>query len=70
MNHPPTRPHDPAFLASGLRGLTKREYLAALCLGGILSQQDRWESLKAAAEVAVWAADHLIEELNREGNHP
>lgn len=52
-------------------GLSKREYMAVMCLNGILSHHKSWSSLRNAAEVAVWAADELINELNqRETEHP
>lgn len=47
-------------------GLTKREYFAALALQGILSHSDPVVFGKVAAEMAVKAADLLIEELNKE----
>ena len=50
-------------------GLTKREYFAAAALQGLLADPDTTEQLSTAdvVEVAVHAADALIEALNEDG---
>lgn len=77
-----TNPNDSAFAhwsPSGQQaGLTKREYFAAMCLQGILSNKfsthSPQEAIKNwyisedhAAEVAENYADALIARLNKEG---
>ena len=49
------------------RGLTKRELFAAMALQGYLSDTNVIDA-KAAAEVAVIAADCLIKQLNKSKN--
>lgn len=44
-------------------GLTKREYIAALALQGILAQSYNDASYEGAACDAAAYADHLLEEL-------
>ncbi len=48
-------------------GLTKREYLSAMALQGLMANPD-WTSntISSIAEVSVKAADALIAELNRQ----
>lgn len=46
-------------------GLTKREFIAALALQGILACPDKG-SLEEAAQAAVMCADALLEKLNAE----
>lgn len=57
----------------GQKGLTKREYVACVCLRGILSNQkfmnnisdSAYPSPEIAADLAVDYADALIKRLNR-----
>ena len=67
--HPYVYPNRDVFPSgSGLsKGLTKREYFAAKALTGLLANDrtDR-DTIAAAAEMAVEAADELIEALNQE----
>jgi hypothetical protein len=49
----------------GNAGLTKREFIAALALQGILACPDKG-SLEEAAQAAVMCADALLEKLNAE----
>jgi len=68
-----TKPTDGAF-ATLLRwephvqhGLTKREYFAAMALQGLLAEGNKHKSniIAEIAEIAVEAADLIIEELNK-----
>lgn len=45
-------------------GLTKREYLAALALQGIVSRPTSFQSYEEPAEMAVKMADALIKQLS------
>lgn len=58
---------DPAFPfpydSVGMTGLTKREYFAAVVLGGMAANPD--EQVIASPREAVEYADRLIEELNK-----
>lgn len=47
-------------------GLTKREYFAALAIQGLLSNSSLKTDVKEDVETAVWAADALVEALNKE----
>jgi hypothetical protein len=49
----------------GFSGLTKRELFAALALQGILAGELARQAEKSLAEMAVEAADSLIEALNK-----
>lgn len=52
-------------------GLTKREYFAGLAMQGLLANPERdWSYVDQDAEVAVHAADCLLEELERTGGEP
>lgn len=51
-------------LTSEYYGLTKREYFAALALQSILT--NKFAGRESMAEAAVFYADQLIEELNKE----
>lgn len=46
-------------------GLSKREYFAAMAMQGLCACNGNWEH-KQQAEIAVYKADALIAELNRE----
>ena len=46
------------------RGLTKREYFAAMAMQGIMHTRE-YQSMPAIAIDAVMAADALIEELSK-----
>lgn len=46
-------------------GLTKREYFAALAMQGLFANSVNNGSSRTFAEIAVKAADHLIEALNK-----
>lgn len=49
------------------KGLSKREYFAAMAMQGILSNEDNsYETAEDKAETAVKSADALIEALNKE----
>ena len=48
-----------------VRGLTKREYFAAMALQGLLSQSQFLINSEKFAKFGVEAADALIEELNK-----
>lgn len=71
-----TNPNEQAFATSTIdgyvyRGLSKREYFAAMCFQGILAGVSGVEQLASVhpsswAITAVEAADALIEELNKE----
>lgn len=56
--------------SANFRGLTKREYFAAIALNGVESSNPMEEplSIKEVAERAVKLADALIEALNKEYN--
>lgn len=56
-----TQGEDRVFVLSGL---TKRELFAALALQGILAGELARQAEKSLAEMAVEAADSLIEALN------
>lgn len=60
---------DKEFLEAGqiLKTMTKRDYVAALALQGILANNGGM-SIKAAAIDAVRAADALIAELEKKNN--
>lgn len=64
---PELRPHSAAFpTQSGWKGLTTREYFAAIAMQAILSSSKfKANDLDAFAADAVVAADALIEALNR-----
>ena len=51
--------------ASGVKGLTKREYFAALAMQGLVTQPSITVSYSEYAKHAVAAADALIAELNK-----
>lgn len=61
--------------AFGMRGLTKREYFAALALQAIVSKspfkvgtiKTHDDAHHMAAVGAVWYADELIKQLNKQG---
>ncbi|MCL6568324.1 MAG: hypothetical protein K6T35_05470 [Meiothermus silvanus] len=57
-----TQGEDRVFVLSGL---TKRELFAALALQGILAGQLAQQANKPLPELAVEAADSLIEALNK-----
>jgi hypothetical protein len=60
---------NPAFPGAenrNLTGLTKREYLAALALQGLLAHEGT--EMEATAHRAVKLADQLIESLNAKTN--
>jgi len=62
-----TKANEPAFpniQTPSLKGLTKREYLAAMVLGGMLAGKFTTTSEYYAID-AVRIADVLIEELNK-----
>lgn len=56
---------------TGGRGLTKREYFAAMAMQGLVSKDsgDTYGYEHAYTELAVGYADALIEELNKEANN-
>ena len=58
----PITPQDPY---KDIKGLTKREYFAAMALQGVISS-GTVTSEKAAAQMAVYFADSLIKKLNGE----
>lgn len=70
-----TEPNEPAFLRQeayydgelcGVTlGLTKREHIASILLGGMLANTDRTGFDNISAVNAVKLADKLIEELNK-----
>ena len=67
MRHP-TFINDDAFpgpFSENQSGLTKREYLAAMCLQGILANP-QFDDDEEKARSAVNYADLLIEALNKE----
>jgi hypothetical protein len=61
--------HEPAYpniQVPSLKGLTKREYFAAMALQGIISNKDGLDiKIERIVESAVDTADALIEELNK-----
>lgn len=59
----PTRPTDCAFPSSenDTRGLSKREYFAAMALQGLLLETEAMEAVVSAVTVA----DELIKQLNK-----
>ena len=63
-----TKPDDPAYPCSKIKGLTKREYFAAMAMTGYLASvpTDTIERPEYAASHAVQYADALINELNKE----
>lgn len=70
-----TKPNEPAFACVSnnfiQEGLTKREYFANSALQGLLSIFDaqtlvpNYDNTKYMVQLAVNAADQLIEELNK-----
>jgi hypothetical protein len=56
--------HQNGFIDSSQEGLTKREYFAAIALQGLLAEGNRHQ-FNIIAEIAVEAADLIIEELNK-----
>lgn len=63
MKTNPNDPINPTF-ELGLKGITKREYFAALALSALLPGKDTLDSYQDMATDAVYAADCLIEALN------
>jgi hypothetical protein len=63
-----TEPDHYAFPLEGVevfqRGITKREYFAAMAMQGLTTAE--WVSVKDGPMIAVKFADALIEALNRE----
>jgi hypothetical protein len=61
-----TNPNDPIspIYELGIRGLTKREYFAALILAGLTSDHTATID-EGSIEDSVLAADRLIEALNK-----
>ena len=61
-----THPHEPAFIQNGItKGLTKREYFAAMALQGLLAKYGTdYES--ACVKDSVGIADALIKALNND----
>lgn len=62
-----TNPHDPvdAFYVGDSRGLTKREYFAAIAMQGLLANGAVLEK-SAITQNATRLADYLIDALNKE----
>jgi hypothetical protein len=64
-----TKANEPAYpnkQVSSLKGLTKREYFAAMALQGIIANKDGLDiKIERIVESAVDTADALIEELNK-----
>lgn len=58
-----THPNAQAFPHEDPGGLTKREYLAALAMQGLLANEI--QGFRTTADDAVRAADCLIDSLNR-----
>jgi hypothetical protein len=52
--------------SGGEYGLTKREYFAGQIMASLMSDCEHKAWSKTAAEMAVFAADALIEELNKQ----
>ncbi len=61
----PTLPNDPAYPDKNTAGLTKREYIAALILSGILSNVGLGQFASPVANDALAYADALILALNK-----
>ena len=62
-----TKSNEPAFASihtPWLKGLTKREYFAAMALQGMLAKYGSDYQVQNAKEAIYWA-DALIEELNK-----
>jgi len=56
----------PNIQVPSLKGLTKREYFAAMALQGIIANKDGLDiKIERIVESAVDTADALIEELNK-----
>lgn len=49
-----------------VKGLTKREYIAAMALQGLLAQSPGPDKANKFAKQAIIAADALLEELSKE----
>jgi hypothetical protein len=67
MENKETKPNEPAFASIHtplLKGLTKREYFAAMALQGMLAKYGSDYQVQNAKEAIYWA-DALIEELNK-----
>jgi hypothetical protein len=64
-----TKANEPAYpnkQTPSLKGLTKREYFAAMALQGIIANKDGLDiKIERIVESAVDTADALIEELNK-----
>jgi hypothetical protein len=64
-----TKANEPAYpniQLPSLKGLTKREYFAAMALQGIIANKDGLDiKIERIVESAVDTADALIEELNK-----
>jgi hypothetical protein len=64
-----TKANEPAYpniQVPSLKGLTKREYFAAMALQGIIANKDGLDiKIERIVESAVDTADALIEELNK-----
>lgn len=64
-----TKANEPAFpniQTPSLKGLTKREYFAAMALQAIISNKDGLDiKIERIVESAVDTADALIEELSK-----
>jgi hypothetical protein len=64
-----TKANEPAYpnkQVSLWKGLTKREYFAAMALQGIIANKDGLDiKIERIVESAVDTADALIEELNK-----
>ena len=64
-----TKSNEPAFASihtPWLKGLTKREYFAAMAMQGIIANKDGLDiKIERIVESAVDTADALIEELNK-----
>ena len=48
------------------KGLTKREYFAAMAMQGICANANERLARREVAEKAVLIADHLIQQLNQQ----
>lgn len=59
-----TKGNEGAFAKEYQKGLTKREYFAAMAMQGMLAEGH--DSFRIVAKHAVDQADALIEELNKE----
>jgi hypothetical protein len=64
-----TKANEPAYpniQLPSLKGLTKREYFAAMALQGIIANKDGLDiKIERIVKSAVDTADALIEELNK-----